>query len=152
MSIADIIQRDVATCRPETSIAEAARAMREHEVGCLVVVDDGGRVTGIVTDRDIVLRAVANEIHPHEPVGRVVTHDPVTAHADIRLEDAARHMAMRGCRRLPVVAGDDRLIGVVTLDDVLLAAGQTFEDLVRLLRLERHEHERVAPLYRRQAA
>lgn len=149
MSIADIMQRDVASCPPTASIADAARLMRELDVGCVVVVDEGRLVVGVVTDRDMVLRGVANELAADLPVTRVATNEPVTVHADITLEDAARQMATRGCRRLPVVDDDRRVIGIVTLDDVLLAAGEAVEEILRALHHEHHEQARLASVITR---
>ena len=106
---------------PTDSVMEAARTIKEQDVGSLPVVEDG-RVVGIVTDRDIVVRAVAEGVDPRTAtVGDVASGDLVTVEPDEDLDDALKLMAQHRVRRLPVVE-NGRLVGVVAQADVALEA------------------------------
>jgi CBS domain-containing protein len=114
--------REVMTARPRTlkasdPVVDAARLMRDDNVGSLPVVEDG-RLVGMITDRDIATRVVAEgaEVETTQ-VDSVYTRDPVTIGPDEDLDEALRLMARHQVRRLPVVEGD-RLIGIVAQADV----------------------------------
>jgi CBS domain-containing protein len=115
--------RDVMTDRPrcitpETPVSEAAQLMKSEDVGSLPILD-GERLTGIVTDRDIVLQAVAEEKDPRGmPVREVASQDLVTVGQDEDLSEALKRMASYQVRRIPVVDEDDRLVGIVAQSDV----------------------------------
>ena len=103
---------------PETPVSEAARLMKSEDVGSLPILE-GERVTGVVTDRDIVIRAVAEEKDPRGmPVREVASRDLVTIDQDQDLSEALKLMASHQVRRIPVVDRDDRLVGVVAQADV----------------------------------
>jgi CBS domain-containing protein len=107
---------------PETTVTEAAELMASEDVGSLPILD-GDKLTGVVTDRDIVVRAVARKKDPQGmPVREVSTHDPVTVRADEDLAEALKLMAAYQVRRLPVVDDDNRLVGVLAQADVAMAA------------------------------
>lgn len=138
MSLAETMYRSPISCTPDTPVHQVARLMGEHQVGSVVVVDDDHRPVGIVTDRDIALRLVGAERHPADAVRFVMTAEPVTLSSEASGVDAARHMAASGCRRLPVIEPAlGRLVGVVSLDDLLLGSAETLDRLVRLLGSER---------------
>jgi CBS domain-containing protein len=131
--------REVMTDRPrcitpETPVSEAARLMKSEDVGSLPILD-GERLTGIVTDRDIVLQAVAEEKDPRGmPVREVASQDLVTVGQDEDLSEALKRMASHQIRRIPVVDEDDRLVGIVTQADVAREAkdkdsGQMLADI-----------------------
>ena len=106
----------------ETPVFEAAELMANEDVGSLPILD-GDKLIGVVTDRDIVVRAVAEKKDPRGmPVREVATHDPVTVHADDDLSDALKLMATYQVRRLPVVDEDNRLVGVLAQADVAMGA------------------------------
>ena len=119
---------------PETLVSEAARLMKSEDVGSLPILD-GERLTGIVTDRDIVLQAVAEEKDPRGmPVREVASRDLVTVGQDEDLSEALKRMASHQIRRIPVVDEDDRLVGIVTQADVAREAkdkdsGQMLADI-----------------------
>lgn len=123
LTTGEICTRSVTIAFRTTSVDGAARLMRDNHVGCLVVVDevDGRRiVVGVLTDRDIVTAVVAPGIDATTlTVDDVMTTDLVTAREDDSLIDLMRSMRRKGVRRVPVVGGQDELIGVVSLDDVL---------------------------------
>jgi CBS domain-containing protein len=114
--------REVMTAEPVTidsgaTVSAAARQMRDAAIGD-VIVTEGGQVRGIVTDRDIALRAVAAEADPRTmTIGEVMTRDPVTLAPDDDMKAAEGLMRVHAVKRLPVVDGD-RLVGVVALGDI----------------------------------
>jgi CBS domain-containing protein len=143
-------ERPVVTCRADAPACRAARLMGEHEIGSVVVVDDAGRPIGIVTDRDLALRIVGADRPNAMPVERVMTHDPVTVTTAASALEAATHMAVRDCRRLPVVDPvDGRLVGLVTLDDLLAHSAEIVEQVVTVLAHERHHDAHLVELLRR---
>jgi CBS domain-containing protein len=119
---------------PETLVSEAARLMKSEDVGSLPILE-GERLTGIVTDRDIVLQAVAEEKDPRGmPVREVASRDLVTVGQDEDLSEALKRMASHQIRRIPVVDEDDRLVGIVAQADVAREAkdkdsGQMLADI-----------------------
>lgn len=151
MHIKDICSRVVVVAETNTNLREAARLMRDHHVGALVVVDgsDGARrPIGIVTDRDIVVAVVAaTEVQPEElTVGDVMSADLVVAGEDVGVFEAVDLMQDRGARRLPVVDAEGRLVGIITLDDVLrMVAGELTALAIAAQRsFSREVHERRA--------
>lgn len=120
--------KEVTALRGDTALRETARRMRAAGVGCVVVLDDAGAPRGLVTDRDLALRAVARELDPGAPVSRVASAPLVTIGASESLQEVARAMSRAGVRRLPVVE-DGRLVGIVTYDDLLVAIGAELHDL-----------------------
>lgn len=117
MKLSQLMTKDVRTCSPDSSVVEAARIMFDLNCGAVPVVS-GQRVVGIVTDRDIVLRAVAKGMDVHQTKCRdCMTADVVTAAPDMDAHEAADLMASRQIRRLPVVE-DGRLVGIVALGDM----------------------------------
>lgn len=123
LTTGEICTRSVTIANTAKPLVEAARLMREHHVGCLVVVQETGGlrlVVGVLTDRDIVTAVVAAGIDPATlSVGDVMTAGPVTAREDDSLIDLMRTMRTKGVRRVPVVGAQGELVGIATLDDVL---------------------------------
>ena len=121
---------------PETDVGEAARILRDENVGSLPVVRDG-RVTGIVTDRDLAIRVLAEgRDHGSTRVADVVSGEPVTVRADQDLDEALRLMAHHQLRRLIVVEDSYRLVGILAQADVALTgdeerAGEVVEEISR---------------------
>ncbi|HEY0718563.1 MAG TPA: CBS domain-containing protein [Streptosporangiaceae bacterium] len=119
--------RDVMTAEPivvqqDQSIANAAQAMRDNAVGAVLVVD-GDKLCGLVTDRDLVVRAMAESASPDFPVGRVVSPDLIAVGADDEADDAARVMQAHAVRRLPVM-DDGRIVGIVSIGDLAVSRGE----------------------------
>jgi CBS domain-containing protein len=100
----------------DQSIADAARAMRDNAVGSVLVVR-GDTLCGLVTDRDIVVRALAESALPDSPVGEVCSPDLVAVNADDDADEAAQVMRENAVRRLPVM-DDGRIVGMVALGDL----------------------------------
>ena len=120
MTIGRICQREVDLAEASECVIDASRRMREKGVGTLVVLDLDRRPAGIVTDRDITLRAVADNVRLADTtVEQVMTAYPRTVSEDTPIEDSLSLMRVLGVRRLPVVDCDGRLAGIVSLDDIL---------------------------------
>ena len=116
-SIRDLMTSDVRACEPSTSAVEAAKVMARENVGPVPVVEDG-RLVGMITDRDIVVRVIAEERDPASTtVGEIASRDLVTVTPDTDLDEALEHMSQHQVRRLPVVDGD-RLVGIVAQADI----------------------------------
>ena len=117
MEVKDIMSQPAFTMRAYGTVTEAAELMEEHNVGCLPICEDG-KIIGIVTDRDIVLRCLAPGMNPHQTeVHTIMSLGPVTISPDAPLEEAARIFGGLRVRRLPVVV-DDRPVGMLALDDM----------------------------------
>lgn len=109
---------------PDTTVQEAARLMKSEDVGALPIVEDG-RLTGVVTDRDLAIRGIAEGRGAETTVRELASKDIVTIEAQQSLEEAARLMAEHQVRRLPVVEEDGRLVGMLAQADVAQAGHDT---------------------------
>jgi CBS domain-containing protein len=149
MHIDRIYSRNLVTVSRSCNLEDAARLMRQYHVGALIVIDDEAetrRAIGIVTDRDLVLQAMANGVDPRLAViGEVMTDGLVTVSRNADLYEAIQAMRTNGVRRLAVSDGDGRLVGVVSLDDVIAAMGAELGSLASVLDTElKFEREEVA--------
>jgi CBS domain-containing protein len=107
---------------PETTVSEAAQLMKTDDIGSLPILD-GEQLAGVLTDRDIVIRAVAEGKDPRGmPVREVASRELVTVRADDDLSEALKLMASQQVRRLPVVDDDNRLVGIVAQADIAVEA------------------------------
>lgn len=113
-----VMKRHVHATNTSLSVAEAARIMKTELIGFLPICDAEHRPIGVITDRDIVLRAVAADLPGSTRVGQIMSVDPVRCHADTSLVDAEELMLKRKTRRILVVDDADRLIGLITLSDI----------------------------------
>ncbi|HSD53832.1 MAG TPA: CBS domain-containing protein [Burkholderiales bacterium] len=111
------MSRDVKVATPRHSICDAARLMAEIDAGVLPVGDED-RLVGMITDRDIALRAVAKNKGPDTPVADVMSREVKYCFEDEDLEDVARNMAEIQVRRLPVLNREKRLVGIIALGDI----------------------------------
>jgi CBS domain-containing protein len=116
-SVKDAMTSEVKTASPSQPLTDVARLMKQEDVGSVPVVD-GDRLVGVVTDRDIVVRGIADGSDPHAvKAGDIASRDVVTVRPDDDLDEVLRLMAQHQVRRLPVV-DDGRLVGVVAQADV----------------------------------
>ena len=137
MPVGRICVREVDTAKPAESVAVAAERMHQRAVGTLVIVNDNAQPVGIVTDRDLVSRVLAKGYDPMATsMSDVMTPDPKTVSEQAPIESALSVMRSGRFRRLPVLDRDNRLIGLVTLDDVLMFLAEEFEHIGRLLERE----------------
>lgn len=119
-TVRDVMARDLVTAAADDSIAGTARAMREADIGDVLVLTGEGTLCGVVTDRDIAVRAVADGLDPaRAKVDDICSHDLTAVSPDDDLEEAARIMRERAVRRLPVVE-DGRPVGVVSIGDLAI--------------------------------
>jgi CBS domain-containing protein len=142
MTAAELATKDVIVATRDESIVTAARRMREHHVGGLVVVDEAaGRCmpVGVLTDRDIVVSVVAEGADhlEHARVRDAMSSDLVWAHRDDSVEDVLARMTASGVRRLPLVDDDGCLCGVLAMDDFVQLLSEELTDFVRLMARER---------------
>jgi CBS domain-containing protein len=136
MPIQRILRRSVKTLPPETSCAEAARLMRDEEIGC-VVVAEAGRPAGVVTDRDLVVRVMAAGEDPDRLALRdVMSGEPVFLGDERSLDAVIRTMREQGVRRVPVVDEEGELEGIVSLDDLLVLLAEQLGSLAETVRQE----------------
>jgi CBS domain-containing protein len=117
MKVRDCMTRDVRVANPDETIRDAARMMRECDAGVLPV-GENDRLVGMITDRDIAVRAVAEGKGPETPIRDVMSAEVKYVYDDEDVDDAARNMAELQVRRLPVLGRDKRLVGIVTLGDL----------------------------------
>nr|WP_294168241.1 CBS domain-containing protein [uncultured Sphingomonas sp.] len=115
--ISEVMSRDVQTVTPESTAREAAGFMLQADAGAIPVTE-GERVIGMITDRDIAVRGVAEGRGPDTPVRELMTQGAVTAREDDEIEDIAIRMSDEQVRRMPIVDGNEKLVGIVSLADV----------------------------------
>ena len=114
--IKDLMSRDVKVISPDTTIDEAARAMRDGDFGMLPV-GENDRMIGAISDRDIAVRAVAAGKGPGTKVREIMSEGICWTYEDDTVESAAKLMSEKQVRRLPVVNRDKRLVGIIALGD-----------------------------------
>lgn len=117
MKIHDAMSRDVRTVGPEATIRDAARLLAEYDIGILPVAS-GERLAGMITDRDIAIRAVAMGKGPDCTVADVMSAEVLYCRDDDDVADVCKNMADIQVRRLPVVDAEKRLVGIVSLADI----------------------------------
>ncbi len=122
MNIRDVMTPNPRTVSPADSIQNAARIMRDEDTGAVPVVDEG-RPVGILTDRDIVVRAVADGGQLNRPVRDIVSGSVVVATPDMSTREASALMSEHQVRRLPVVE-NERLVGIVSIGDLAVKEGR----------------------------
>ncbi len=138
MSVGRVCCREVNIAAPEESVVDAARRLGGQRVGTLVILNAAKEPVGLVTDRDLVVRVLATDRDPHRTqVGDVMTRHPKVITEDGSLEAALGLMRAGGFRRLPVVDHQGRLVGIVSLDDVLALLAEEFADIGGILQRQR---------------
>ncbi len=151
MLVKDLMTRNVNSCRQDDNLAELAKVMRKQRCGALPIVDGSGRVTGIITDRDICLALGTKNIRAPDVRARDVSPPGcISCSPDNDVTDALRIMASQEVSRLPVVDEAGQLVGIVSIDDVIFRAGggrsgltdREIIDTMRAMREERiHQPE-----------
>jgi len=117
MKVHEAMTRDVSLTSPNQSIREAAELMAQQDIGALPVGEDD-RLVGMITDRDIAVRAVARGLGPNTNIRDVMSHDVMYCFDDEDLKDAAVSMGDIKVRRLPVLNRDKRLVGIIAISDL----------------------------------
>lgn len=145
MPIGEICNREVVIAERNLSVDEAARLMRSHHVGDLVVIEKTGayaRPIGIVTDRDIVVEVVAAGVEPAAlTVGDIMSQELATVQETEGIFETMQYMRTQGVRRMPVIDRNGALVGIVTIDDLL---GLLAEEMTELARAIARQQEREA--------
>jgi CBS domain-containing protein len=145
MSVGEYCNREVVMVERTDTLEATINLLRQHHVGDVVVVSrDNQQVKpiGIVTDRDIVLEVLAQDVDPEAvTVGDIMSFELLTLQEHTSLLDALQLMRQRGVRRAPVVNASNELTGILAVDDVLELLAEALTDIVTLLRNEQ-EHER----------
>lgn len=140
MTIGAICNREVITIQRDSTVLHAAILMRQHHTGDVVVVEDckGKSIpVGIVTDRDVVVELVATELDCNViTTGDIMTANLSTVQESTGIFEAIQLMAAKGVRRLPVVDDIGGLVGIVSLDDLLLLLSKELEALTKLISRE----------------
>ncbi len=138
MSIGNICCRKVTTIGKDESVLQAARLMRENHVGDVIITDPGGEADkplGILTDRDIVLEFVAKELDLNAfTVGDAMGDRLITLPESMPLVDGIAEMRTHAVRRAPVVDESGRLVGIVTVDDIITILAEEMKDVAALVR------------------
>ncbi len=136
MRTGELCNRSVITATTATTIAEAAKLMRDHHVGCLVVTrENEGQLepAGIVTDRDIVIELIAKSVPLEDvTVGDIMSFALLKVTEDETVFETAQRMRSRGVRRVPIVSQTGALVGILALDDILSLLGEELSLLSRL--------------------
>ena len=123
MKVKEIMCSDPATCTPETNLAAAAMLMWDKDCGTLPVVEDGGKVVGMINDRDICMAAATKDRAPAEiAVSEVINNTARTCQPETDIREALRIIGQEQVRRLPVVDREGRLQGILSLSDIVLHA------------------------------
>jgi len=120
----DIMTQQVAYVTPQDNVYEVANLMKQHNVGMIPVVENGA-LQGVITDRDLVLRCIAERQPNSLKASDIMTSNPVTGHPDMSVAEASQLMAQHQIRRLPVVE-NGQIVGVVAIGD--MAVREPFSD------------------------
>jgi len=145
MLVRDVVNRNVTTVSPDATLAQCARRMRDDHVGSVVVIENN-RPLGVVTDRDIVLEAVAQSIDATTVTAReVIARSLASVAEDEDIVDALAHMREHGVRRLPVIGAGGGLAGIVALDDLLAVLAEQFTAAVDVYAAERTREGETRP-------
>jgi CBS domain-containing protein len=126
MRCSEIMTRDVRTATREMTLREVAQMMRDGDMGSVPVVEDG-RLVGIVTDRDMVVRAIAEGRDTATPISEVMTTETFSVRPDDFVFEAVRLMGDKQVRRIPVVTEDGKLAGIIAMADVALETEDELE-------------------------
>jgi CBS domain-containing protein len=128
--ISEVMTSDVKVVRPEESLQRAATLMADEDVGAIPVCD-GERLQGMITDRDIAIRAVARGLDTETPVSEVMTEDLVWCSEDDDTQEVLGRMADRQIRRIPVIDANRKLVGIVALGDLAIEDEENVDEALR---------------------
>jgi CBS domain-containing protein len=140
MPIEDLARTEVVSSSPETSVPELAQQMRDENVGSVVVTDDNSPI-GLVTDRDLTTRVLAEETTAADRTADdVMSTGLCTVGPDAGFYEAAQVMSENGVRRLPVCDGNDELVGIITADDLAELLADENQQLASVIQAQRPEY------------
>jgi len=133
MNVADVMTTDIDCCTPESTCKEVAIKMKELDVGVIPICENE-KLVGIITDRDLVIKGLANDLSDESPVSELITNLVVKGTKDMSIEEAAKIMSHEQIRRLPIVE-NEKLVGMVSLGDLAVnnqsseKAGEALKDI-----------------------
>ena len=133
MNVASVMTTDVDCCTPESTCKEVAIKMKELDVGAIPICENE-KLVGIITDRDLVIKGLANDLSDESPVSELITNLVVKGTKDMSIEEAAKIMSHEQIRRLPIVE-NEKLVGMVSLGDLAVnnqsseKAGEALKDI-----------------------
>jgi CBS domain-containing protein len=133
MLVRDVMAKSTAALRPTTPIVEAAKLMASHKMGILPVLK-GTNVVGVVTDRDIAVRAVAEGLDLQSPVERIMSRDVSLCEETLPVGSALDQMEREQRRRLPVISAEGKVVGLISLAD----AARSYDDMLKVVRVFNH--------------
>jgi CBS domain-containing protein len=145
MRVDELCTRNVITIEADASIVEAAKQMREHHVGDVIVLPEPGdrRPVGVLTDRDITVELVAKDLPlSGVSVGDVMSRDIVTVRVQDDLADALEIMTTNTVRRIPVIDEDDKIYGILSIDDVIGVIAEELKKVSSLCRRQPGQEKR----------
>ncbi len=128
--ISEVMTSEVQVVQPDDTLQDAAAIMAEQDVGALPVCD-GSRLQGMITDRDIAVRAVANGRDADTPVREVMSEDVIWCSEDDGTQDVLERMGERQIRRIPVVDANRNLVGIVSLGDLAIEDEENVDEALR---------------------
>ncbi len=138
LNVGHIARRVVVVAERETPILKVAQLMRDNHIGAVIIIEDAppkNRPIGIITDRDLVVEVLALELDYRVfTAGDIMTGNPTTVRETDAVFDAFERMQRTGVRRLPVVDGEDRLVGIVAFDDLVELLAQEMGHLAKTVR------------------
>jgi len=132
--ISEVMTSEVQVVQPDDTLQDAAAIMAEQDVGALPVCD-GSRLQGMITDRDIAVRAVANGRDADTPVREVMSEDVIWCSEDDGTQDVLERMGQRQIRRIPVVDANRNLVGIVSLGDLAIEDEENVDEALRSISL-----------------
>lgn len=146
MPVGEICNRDVVILKREDTIHEAAKLMRQHHIGDVLVVEERGGVqvpVGIVTDRDLVVEIMAPDLDQKViTVGDIMVRELATVNESIGVFEAIQYMRSKAVRRLPIVDENGGLVGILTLDDLLELLSEELLAIAKLVKCQRQKETR----------
>ena len=147
MTLSDICTKDVVSIDKNKTALDAAKLMQKFNVGTLVVVDkgvNGDKPVGIITDRDLLLKILADESrYAVTKVAQIMSDDLLKAEETDDIYETLRRMRFRGVRRLPVVNEEGYLAGILTIDDILEFFTKEMSEVIRLFQKEKPTETRT---------
>ena len=149
MNVGEICSRIVVVAEKSTPVQQAAKLMRDHHIGALVVTEGGAdarRPIGIVTDRDMVVELVAADVnHRTLSVGDIMSERPATVRETAGLFEVIAQMRSGGVRRLVVVNANGHLLGIVAMDDLIPVLAEELSALAQAIRVEQRRETQMRP-------
>ncbi len=132
MIVKNLMQKNVVTCLPSTSVHDVAGLMKDNDVGSVLIVENGGMLKGIVTDRDIALNVAADSKDSRSTsISEVMTPNPNTINSDEDIESALKIMSKGNIRRLPVTQ-NGKLVGLLSSADLAVELKEEFDQFISL--------------------